>query len=58
MSQTSYVDVVDNGKGIAHDITGVGLGDLRQRAEAAGGTLTVGDRPGGGAWLRWVAPLS
>ncbi|MGA9679659.1 MAG: PAS domain S-box protein [Mycobacterium sp.] len=52
------IDVVDNGKGIAHDITGAGLGNLRQRAEAAGGTLTIGDRPGGGAWLRWVAPLS
>jgi two-component system, NarL family, sensor histidine kinase DevS len=52
------IDVVDNGKGIPLNIIGRGLVNLRQRAEAAGGTLTIGDRAGGGAWLRWVAPLS
>jgi two-component system, NarL family, sensor histidine kinase DevS len=52
------IDVLDNGKGIPHNIAGRGLVNLRQRAEAAGGTLTIGDRAGGGAWLRWVAPLS
>jgi signal transduction histidine kinase len=51
------IEVVDNGKGIADNITGDGLVNLRRRAEAAGGTLTVGGHPSGGTWLRWAAPL-
>ncbi|HYB37347.1 MAG TPA: PAS domain-containing sensor histidine kinase [Mycobacterium sp.] len=51
------IDVVDNGKGIPDNITGSGLVNLRQRAEAVGGTLTIADGPGGGTQLRWAAPL-
>ncbi len=51
------IDVVDNGKGIAENITGGGLVDLRRRAEAAGGTLSIGGHHNGGTWLRWAAPL-
>jgi two-component system, NarL family, sensor histidine kinase DevS len=51
------IDVVDNGKGMPDNITGSGLVNLRQRAEAVGGTLTISDTSGGGTWLRWAAPL-
>ncbi len=51
------IDVVDNGRGIPDNITGSGLVNLRQRAEAAGGALTIGGGPSGGTWLRWAAPL-
>ncbi len=52
------IDVVDNGKGVDDNIIGRGLVDLRQRAEAVGGTLTIGDGPGGGTRVLWAAPLS
>jgi signal transduction histidine kinase len=52
------IDVIDDGKGFPGDLTGGGLADLRQRAEAIGGTLTIGDGPGGGTRLRWAAPLT
>ncbi|WP_406815386.1 PAS domain S-box protein [Mycobacterium sp. M23085] len=51
------IDVVDNGKGLPGDITEGGLKNLRQRAELAGGALSVGSAAGGGAHLRWVVPL-
>lgn len=51
------IDVVDNGRGIPDDINGSGLISLRQRAEAVGGTFTVGAGPDGGVRLRWAAPL-
>ncbi|OBH07007.1 MULTISPECIES: PAS domain S-box protein [unclassified Mycobacterium] len=51
------IEVVDDGKGMHGNATGGGLVDLRQRAEAVGGTLTVGDGPGGGTRVRWAAPL-
>lgn len=51
------IEVVDDGKGMCGNITGGGLVDLRQRAEAVGGTLTVGDGPAGGTRVRWAAPL-
>ncbi|HUH71831.1 MAG TPA: PAS domain S-box protein [Mycobacterium sp.] len=51
------IDVVDNGKGIPDNITGSGLVNLRQRAEAVVGTFTIHDGPGGGTRLRWSAPL-
>lgn len=51
------IDVADNGRGIDGSITESGLGNLRTRAAAAGGTLTLGARPGGGTLLRWCAPL-
>ncbi|HTY32899.1 PAS domain S-box protein [Mycobacterium sp.] len=51
------IEVVDDGKGMCGNVTGSGLVDLRQRAEAVGGTLTVADGPHGGTRLRWAAPL-
>ena len=51
------IDVADNGKGIPDHIDGGGLIDLRRRAEAVRGTLTVRSDPGGGTRLRWTAPL-
>lgn len=51
------IEVADDGKGMCGNVTGTGLAGLRQRAEAVGGTLTVGDCPGGGTRLRWAAPL-
>lgn len=52
------IDVIDNGKGMPDNITETGLADLRQRAHAVRGTLSVGDSPSGGTRLRWAAPLS
>ncbi len=57
VSDELCIEVVDNGKGFADNLTGGGLADLRQRAEAIGGTLTIGSEPGGGTRLRWAAPL-
>ncbi len=55
------IDVTDNGNGIpdniAGNIAGNGLANLRERAQAVGGTVSVGDGPGGGTCLRWAAPL-
>ncbi len=51
------IDVVDDGKGMCGNVIGGGLVDLRRRAQAVGGTLTVGDGPGGGTRVRWAAPL-
>jgi signal transduction histidine kinase len=46
------IEVLDNGRGAtapgSSDGTGSGLGGMRQRAEALGGTLSAGSRPGGG----------
>lgn len=52
------IDVIDNGTGIPDNITGSGLVNLRRRAEAVGGTLTIEDTAGGGTRLRWAAPLT
>ncbi len=57
VSDELCIEVVDNGKGFPDNLTGDGLAELRERAEAVGGSLTVGDGPGGGTRLRWVAPL-
>lgn len=51
------VEVVDDGCGIAEDVTISGLANLRRRATDVGGTFTVGQRAGGGTRLRWSAPL-
>ncbi|MCT2585792.1 sensor histidine kinase [Actinophytocola gossypii] len=54
------VEVLDNGRGGAHAIsaegTGSGLTGMRQRAEALGGTLTAGPRPGGGFLVAATLP--
>jgi signal transduction histidine kinase len=51
------IEVGDNGRGIDGGVTESGLRNLRVRAHGAGGTLTVGDRAGGGTLLRWCVPL-
>lgn len=51
------IEVIDNGRGIPDDITGSGLANLHQRAQAVGGRFTVEHLPAGGTLLRWSAPL-
>ncbi|MFS0900588.1 GAF domain-containing sensor histidine kinase [Mycolicibacterium litorale] len=51
------VEVADDGRGIDEPVTESGLRNLRARAEAAGGGLTVEKRDGGGTLLRWCVPL-
>jgi signal transduction histidine kinase len=51
------IEVVDDGQGIADDITPSGLTSLRQRAEDVGGSFSVDAVPLGGTKLKWSAPL-
>ncbi|MFI9402942.1 GAF domain-containing sensor histidine kinase [Nocardia sp. NPDC052316] len=52
------IEVVDDGTGVPEDITRrSGLANLATRAEQAGGSFSVENRPDGGAVLRWSAPL-
>ncbi|MBB1152287.1 sensor histidine kinase, partial [Amycolatopsis dendrobii] len=52
------VTVEDDGKGLPEEVSPSGLGNLRDRAESAGGAFTLESRPGGGVRLDWSAPLS
>jgi len=49
--------VIDDGKGIPAEISPSGLGNLRERAEAAGGQFSLEPGPEGGVKLEWSAPL-
>ncbi|WP_018598864.1 GAF domain-containing sensor histidine kinase [Mycobacterium sp. 155] len=49
--------VTDNGCGITGAVSESGLANLRNRAEAAGGRLSIESRSGGGTVLRWTVPL-
>jgi signal transduction histidine kinase len=49
------VTVVDDGVGIRDPSRSSGLGNLRRRAEAHGGTFRVWSPPVGGTHLRWTA---
>lgn len=51
------IEVADDGRGIPENITGSGLTNLLQRAQAVGGTFTVDSPPAGGTVVRWSAPL-
>ncbi len=51
------VTVVDNGKGIGDTTRSSGLANMRARAEARGGTMTLRDSKGGGTTLEWRVPL-
>ncbi len=51
------VTVADDGQGGA-DLAGRGLQGLRDRAEAAGGTLAVTSQPGGGTEIRLLLPAA
>ncbi|MDR3660210.1 MAG: GAF domain-containing protein [Mycobacterium sp.] len=50
------IEVADNGKGLPDGITESGLANLRQRASASGGAMTVAPT-GHGTVLRWWVPL-
>ncbi|WP_290059535.1 sensor histidine kinase [Amycolatopsis solani] len=50
--------VLDDGKGLADDISPSGLGNLRDRAEAVGGSFTYGNGQESGVRLVWSAPVS
>jgi len=49
--------VVDDGAGPGTATGGRGVANMRQRAEALGGDVTVGSRPVGGTEVRWSVPL-
>lgn len=51
------ITVTDNGRGITGTVTESGLANLRDRAEASGGQLSIESRSGGGTVVRWTAPL-
>ena len=56
----AILQVTDNGVGFAPASTvagrRLGLTSMRERAQAAGGTLTVTSEPGGGTTVRLVVP--
>ena len=47
--------VADDGKGLPEDIAPSGLGNLRERAEASGGSCALRGGPGGGVTVEWIA---
>jgi len=51
------VTVTDNGRGMGDTTRSSGLANLRTRAEARGGSMTVGDVERGGTRLQWRVPL-
>jgi signal transduction histidine kinase len=51
------IDVTDNGIGIPDKVARSGLHNLRQRADAAGGSFRTGRAPAGGTRVVWSAPL-
>ncbi|WP_020658898.1 GAF domain-containing sensor histidine kinase [Amycolatopsis benzoatilytica] len=51
------VSVADDGNGLPEHVSPSGLGNLRERAEASGGTFTLESRPGAGVRVDWSAPL-
>jgi len=52
------VEVADDGRGGADAAAGTGLLGLRDRAEAAGGTLAISSPPGGGTVVSAALPLT
>lgn len=56
--ETLTLEVADNGRGIGRPARSSGLTNMRERAEALGGSFTVTGRPGGGTRLEWRVPLS
>src|SRR4051812_13338495 len=52
------VEVADDGRGGASAAGGTGLLGLRDRAEAAGGTLSISSRPGAGTVVSAALPLA
>jgi len=56
--ETIRIVVADDGKGLAEGISPSGLGNLRDRAEASGGTFSLDSGPEGGVRIEWSAPVS
>ena len=57
-AQLVEVEVLDDGKGLVEGTTLSGLANLRDRAEAWGGTFEIASRPGPGTRLHWTARLA
>ncbi|WP_066369826.1 sensor histidine kinase [Herbidospora mongoliensis] len=55
LGDPTELEITDDGVG-AETTTGNGLGGLRERVEAAGGSLTAGNLPGGGFRLAVTTP--
>ena len=51
------VRISDDGVGMKQPVRSSGLGNLRQRAEGRGGSLTIQARPSGGTLLTWTIPI-
>jgi signal transduction histidine kinase len=51
------VRISDDGVGMRRPVRSSGLGNLRQRAEGRGGSLTINARRGGGTVLTWTIPI-
>ncbi len=51
------LEVHDDGVGLGEPVRSSGLTNLRERADACGGTFSPTGRPAGGTLLRWSAPL-
>jgi signal transduction histidine kinase len=51
------IRISDDGVGMRQPVRSSGLGNLRQRAEVRGGSLTIETRPGGGTILTWTIPI-
>jgi signal transduction histidine kinase len=51
------ISVEDDGTGLPADVSASGLGNLRERADAVGGTFVIESREGGGVRLDWTASL-
>jgi signal transduction histidine kinase len=49
--------VADDGRGMPENVTEGGLGNMRERADRHGGTLSVSSAPGQGTTLAWSVPL-
>jgi signal transduction histidine kinase len=59
-SEDLTLEIVDNGVGIELPLserTGLGLGNLRNRAEKLGGTFDIQPAPEAGTRLIWQVPL-
>jgi signal transduction histidine kinase len=59
-ARTLELDVEDRGRGFTLDGTrrGLGLVAMRERAALVGGTLEVGEAPGGGTRVRLIVPIT
>ena len=52
------LQVSDDGRGMSAEIVESGLSNMRRRAQARGGSLTIESAPGAGTTLVWWVPIS